>query len=157
MEYVTIETSVPRFEVVQDDYAESPLEWGWDAALVVMRCTRNSVLPDMADTALQGVWDTIADYNDDADAIEAFKRHCERNKLGAVVDASARGYSQREWWDILLIGPDAEHLAPVFNQWLRGDVYRVIDHLTGDSISDLYADSEDDAIAQFKSDQGIDA
>ena len=61
-----------------------------------------------------------------------------------------RGYSQGDWADIVFIGPDAEtvnFIAENYTQYFRGDVWAVSSG--NDAIGGIYADSAEDAAKQY--------
>lgn len=61
-----------------------------------------------------------------------------------------QGYSQSDWADIVFIGPDAEtvnFIAEDYAMYFRGDVWSVVSD--NDGMGGIYADSAEDAAMQY--------
>ena len=166
-----------RYVVWQDTDAESPATWDTDNTIMIYNTSPRSGR-DKATCELSEVFERAYDTHDADKALDITRRYA-RVCLGwskeraedAIVAYSARGYSQSDWWDILVItweGEYAEPLAEQWEQWARGDVWEVMAEYgaecdTGtmhwDTVNDqgidshhvggIYADSAEDAIAHY--------
>ena len=123
MEHITVTRTIDRYTVELDDGTECPLLCGWGGNFALVR----------------------AGYHSTLDQFNTFDPNTEPLPEGVTLH-TALGYSQGEWVEYY-----ADKDAPVedLDMWLRGDVYRVTDNLTGDSIGEIYADSEAEALNYY--------
>ena len=144
--------------VTQDTDSDSPLEWGWDVDAYVHRSGYRMSLPDC-----EGSRDTIADAfayyvgnarrGEDEDDLLARAMRYARTFYGDTRVArlvSFQGYSQGDWAEIVFIGPDAETVEMVaenYGYYFRGDVWSVVSD--NDGMGGIYADSAEDAATYY--------
>ena len=144
--------------VTQDSDSESPLEWGWDVVAYVHRSGYRMSLPDC-----EGSRDPIADAfayyvgnarrGEDEDellarAVRYARTFYADNRVAKLV--RLRGYSQSDWAEIVFIGPDAEtvdFIAENYGYYFRGDVWSV--DSDNDGMGGIYADSAEDAATYY--------
>ena len=144
--------------VTQDMDAMSPLEWGWDVDAYVHRSGYGMTLPDC-----EGSGDPIAyafayyvgnaRRGEDEDDLLARAERYARVFHGDTRVArlfSFQGYSQSDWTEIVFIGPDAEtvsFIADNYGYYFRGDVWLVASE--NDAMGSIYADSAEDAATYY--------
>ena len=144
--------------VTQDSDSDSPLEWGHDVVAYVHRSGYPMTLPDC-----EGSGDPIAyafayyvdnaRRGEDEDNLLARAMRYARtfyadNRVAKL--AGLQGYSQSDWAYIVFIGPDAEtvdFIAENYEAYFRGDVWSVVSDNGG--MGGIYADSAEDAAKQF--------
>ena len=166
-----------RYVVWQDTDSESPANWNSDDTIMIYNTSPRGER-DKATCELSEVFERAYDTHDADKALDITRRYA-RVCLGwskeraedAIVAYSARGYSQSDWWDILVItweGEYAESLAEGWEKWARGDVWEVMAEygeecdagtMHWDTVNDqginslpvcgIYADSAEDAIAHY--------
>ena len=167
-----------RYVAWQDEGPESPAEWDDDSEVMVYRTAYNGRVDAPADE-LATVFQRVLDqHNDDTLALLVTQRYA-RIILGwsparaneSIDTKTARGYSQSAWWDILIVRYDhggALALGDVWEQWARGDVWRVMletstvcdkgdthwDAVTDQGIGSvalggIYADNAETAVAEY--------
>ena len=140
--------------VTQDSDGESPLEWGHDVVAYVHLSGYIMTLPD-CDGSGDPIAYAFAHYVDNArrgededDLLTRAMRYA-RTFYGDTRVAKLiglQGYSQGDWADIVFIGPDAEtvnFIAENYTQYFCGDVWVVSSD--NDVIGSIYADSAEDA------------
>ena len=141
-----------------DSESDSPLEWGWDVVAYVHRSGYGMTLPDC-----EGSGDPIAyafayyvdnaRRGDDEDyplarAMRYARTFYADNRVAKLV--SLQGYSQSDWAEIVFIGPDAEtvnFIAEDYGYYFRGDVWSVASD--NDAIGGIYADSAEEAATDY--------
>ena len=144
--------------VTQDTDADSPLEWGWDVVAYVHRSGYGMTLPDC-----EGSGDPIAyafahyAYNarrgeDEDELLTRAMRYARafHGDMRVAKLVGLQGYSRGDWADIVFIGPDAEtvdFIAENYALYFRGDVWFVSSD--NDAIGGIYADSAEDAAKQY--------
>lgn len=144
--------------VTQDADGESPLEWGWDVDAYVHRSGYSMSLPDCEGSgdpiayAFAYYVDNARRGEDEDDLLTRAARYARTfyadNRVAKLV--RLRGYSQGDWADIVFVGPDAEtvnFIAEDYTYFFRGDVWSVASD--NDAIGGIYADSAEDAAKQY--------
>ena len=144
--------------VTQDSDSDSPLCWGWDVDAYVHRSGYSMTLADC-----EGSGDPIAyafayyvdnaRRGDDEDNLLARAMRYARtfyadNRAAKLV--GLQGYSQSDWAEIVFIGPDAEtvnFIAENYGQYFRGDVWSV--DSDNDGMGGIYADSAEEAATYY--------
>ena len=171
------ETPNTRYVVWQDDTTFD--EYGDDNAEVMVYNTgrpgRLGIPLDILAVVFKRVLDA---HNDDTLALLVTQRYA-RIILGwtperaneSIDTKTSRGYSQSEWWDILIVRYDhggALALGDVWEQWARGDVWCVMQETSSDCdkghthweavtdqgidsmvVGGIYADSAEDAVIDY--------
>lgn len=125
MEMITVSVEIPRYTVEQDDSPECPLDWGWGGEFSLVS---------------SGYHSELSQYN-------TFDPNDENEIPEGITTTLIRGYSQSDWWEIM---HDDNVPVDALKEWLLGDIYIVTDNLTGESISGIYAEDENQAINYFK-------
>lgn len=150
METITKTIEVPRYTVEQDTDSECPLEWS-DERVVAVRIPRHSFLNHWDDPELGDVfWFFKGRLISDDQLQRTFERYLRLNKIEFHL-VNLNSYGDRYQFYIFDCNKQrAEGIAANLEQWLDGNVYYVIDELTGESLGGIYADSKEDAIEQFK-------
>ena len=168
-----------RYIVSQDEYSESPNEWG-SGKVYVYRVAYGSTAGSVSDPddELSSVFYRAYDrhYNSSL-ALETTRRYARvflgmtpDEAYGRIANYSARGYSQGDWWDVLSITPDSFALgyARIWERWARGDVYVVTEEAripcdspechggeeshweVVDSLCGIYADDAEGAVSEYR-------
>ena len=144
--------------VTHDSDSDSPLDWGWDVVAYVHRCGYSMALPD-CESGRDIIARAFAEYvhnarrgevEDDllARAVRYARTFYADTRVARLV--SFQGYSQSHWAEIVFIGPDAdtvEMVAENYGYFFRGDVWSVASD--NDAIGGIYADSAEDAAKQY--------
>ena len=144
--------------VTQDADGESPLEWGWDVVAYVHRSGYRMSLPDCEGSgdpiayAFAYYVDNARRGEDEDDLLARAMRYARTfyadTRVAKLV--RLRGYSQSDWADIVFIGPDAEivdFIAENYATYFRGDVWVVSSD--NDAIGGIYAETAEEAAKQF--------
>ena len=144
--------------VTQDSDSDSPLEWVSDVEAYVHRSGYSMSLPD-CDNGRDVMARAFAEYvhsarrgEDEDDLLTRAMRYA-RTFYGDTRVAKLvglQGYSQSHWAEIVFIGPDAEtvnFIAENYGQYFRGDVWSVASD--NDAIGGIYADSAEDAATYY--------
>lgn len=145
-------------KVEQDGDSDSPLEWGHDVVAYVHRSRYRMSLPD-CDSGRDVIARAFAEYVHSARRVENEDDLLKRAiRYARVFHGDTRvaqlhsfqGYRRGDWAEIVFIGPDAEtvsFIAENYAGYFRGDVYCA---WTGDdSRGGIYADSAEDAAKYF--------
>ena len=144
--------------VTQDSDSDSPLEWGHDVEAYVHRSGYSMTLPD-CESGRDVIARAFAEYvgnarrgEDEDELLTRAMRYARifHGDTRVARLASFQGYSQGDWAEIVFIGPDAEmvnFIADNYGYYFRGDVWSVVSD--NDAIGGIYADSAEDAAKQF--------
>lgn len=150
------------YEVSHDDCAEDPRTWNEtkDVALWAYREPSPSG-SSVAGTRPEGnvAIDAFAHYYDTYDAQESLaltRRYLAAFHADAKITVethTVHGYCQSEWLDLVVAvaeghGTPAGH-ADTYRQWAFGDVW-FVNPDRGQAVGGIYADSAEDAVAQFR-------
>lgn len=125
-----------RYIVMHDADTESPTHWGNFDVYVYRASYRSNTDESCADESLiaRAFFTRYELEHDEHDALRFARRWATiyggmttEQANERITTHSARGYSQSDWWDILVISDDsdAEQDARTWEQWARGDVYFV--------------------------------
>lgn len=144
------------FTVREDCDMEGPLYWATDVEVYVYHqpSFRSSESPEglFAET-FDHYLDRTGDDDKALDLTHRYMRAFHDDKRVGTLH-SITGYSQSAWEDILIVADNAQtadSFAKAYAQWFRGDVWIVTDENTGDSLGGIYADTPEEAIAEFLS------
>ena len=156
-----------KYRAEPDTDATDPREdWGSDGQ-VDLYVVRDWSSPFRIVTNAPGptqLWERLLDYGMSLEkAVAGVQRRFPRYFIALE---TVRGYSQSDWWDVLIVAKcdesDARTEFDRFAHYLRGDVWTVeeietevcsLGHEHEDvvlSLSGIYADSEEQAIDYFK-------
>ena len=144
--------------VTHDSDSDSPLEWGWDVVAYVHRSGYRMSLPD-CESGRDIIARAFAEYvhnarrgEDEDDLLARAMRYARTfyadTRVAKLV--GLQGYSQSEWAEIVFIGPDAEmvnFIAEDYGYYFRGDVWSV--DSDNDGMGGIYADSAEDAATYY--------
>ena len=141
--------------VTQDDDSMSPLDWGHDVVAYVHRSGYSMTLADcdnggdvLARAFSEYVYRGVPRDKAIGRAMRYARTFYGDKRVAKLV--SLQGYSQSDWAEIVFIGPDAEtvnFIAEDYGYYFRGDVWSVASD--NDAIGGIYADSAEDAAEQF--------
>ena len=141
-----------------DSDSDSPLDWGHGVVAYVHRSGYRMTLADCEGSADPIAYafayyvDNARRGEDEADLLARAMRYA-RTFYGDTRVAKLvglQGYSQSDWAEIVFIGPDAEtvdFIADNYGYYFRGDVWLVASD--NDAIGCIYADSAEDAATYY--------
>jgi hypothetical protein len=167
-----------RYIAMQDTDAESPVHWGWFDVYVYSASYGGSTDEGRADESMiaRAFFTRYALDHDAEDALSFARRwatiyegYTPEQATLSIATYSARGYSQSDWWDVLVItddrDTDARGCAETWEQWARGDVWFVYperrlecdhEHEHWDrepffyaGLGGIYADDAESAVSQY--------
>ena len=144
--------------VTHDSDSGSPLEWGHDVVAYVHRSRYRMTLPDW-DSGRDVIARAFAEYvhsawrgEDEDDLLARAVRYARTfyadTRVAKLVNL--QGYSQGDWAEIVFIGPDAEivdFIAENYATYFRGDVWTVSSD--NDAIGGIYAETAEEAAKQY--------
>jgi len=153
------------YRAFSDTDSDNPLDWADACKLFVYRADRSRGVEHGAPNG------TIAAFlhafgmgHDEALSLKVAQRYARMIEPESlpVIQEAWRGYAQSDWADVIVTGEYAESVYRSWAQWMRGDVWTVCEYETEecdkgethetltDSLSGIYADSEEEAIAYYR-------
>lgn len=124
-----------RYVAMPDTDTDSPVHWGGFDVYVYRASYRSGTDHARSGERVESraFFELMERFNDEEYVLPIVRRYMRifhGVELGdSIATYSARGYSQSDWWDVLVIcddtGMDASACAHVWEQWARGDVWFV--------------------------------